>query len=344
MIDKIKIMLENTYIADEKRMGYKQYKAVKKPNTFVNVKYIPLDKNKHDSFFEDNENEEDDIKSIKEIKEHRIKIILIDYLDENKTKLIIEGSIRKWHFGIDRTQDLKKSEFIYCIDKIAQEIGIEDKSLWNATVTQLETGVTIRMKDEHRGIVNCIFDYQAFQKNTFGQFGVEFSGANYDVIFYDQIRRIYNRSDKKERQYKKLTENNFFLRYEIQGHKVSGMEMFRNNFDTLLKIRSNWKSVAENLVLTLEEVKFVNVISPDLYVELKQGEKKQMTNYLTFKGLQSIGLENFRILLQQMKSRKKSTFKGDFIELYEQFSEKDKKEYKKIFTRKLEQKLNSLLK
>lgn len=343
MIDKIKIMLEDTFIADEKRKGYKQYKAVRKPNVFVNVKYIPLDKNKHDPFFEDNEDEEDDIKSIKEIENHRIKVMLIDDLEKQTTKLIIEGNLRKWHFGIDATQDLKKSEFIYCIDKIAQQIGIEDKSLWNAKVTQLETGVTIRMKDEHRGIVNCIFDYHAFQKNTFGQFGVEFTGVNFDIIFYAQIRRIYNRRGKLKRQYDKLTKNNFFLRYEIQGHKVSGMEMFKNNLDTLLKIRSNWKYAAENLLLTLEEVTFVNVISPDLYVELKQGEKKQMTNFLTFKGLQDIRLENFRILIQQMKSRKKSTFKGDFIKLYEQFSEKDKKEYKKIFTLKLEQKLGTLL-
>jgi len=344
MLDKIKIILDNTYVSDENRRGYKQYKGIRNPNKIVNVKYIPLDKNKHDAFFENNVDEEEDLQSVKEIEKHRIKVILIDDTNKHTTKLIVEGSIRKWYFGIDATQDLKRNEFIHCIDSISRIIGLEDKSLWNAKITQLETGVTIRMKDEHRGIVNCIFDYQAFQKNTFGQYGVEFKGANYDVIFYDQIRKIYNHRDKKERQYKKLTNNNFFLRYEIQGHKVSGMDMFKDKLDTLLKVRSNWKYIAENLLLTLDEVTFVNTISPDLYVELKKGGKKEMSRFLTYKGLQEIGLENFRILLEQMKSRKKSAFKKDFVELYNDFSEKDKKDYKKIFSRKLEQKLNFLLK
>ena len=341
MIDKIVINLKNVVIPEEKRKGYKSFKAVSKPNTFVRVKYIALSKQKQSEFYDDILHIEDEIETLKEIDKHRVKVMLIDYLNKGTTTLIVEGSIRKWYFGKDRTQDFKRKEFIHAIDSLAYEIGIEDKSIWNAKVTQLETGLTIRMKDKHRGIISCIFDYKNFKKHTFDEYGVEFSGANYDVIFYDQIRKIYNRKEKKEKTHDKVTKNNFFLRYEIQGHKVSGMDMFNPRLNTLLKIRSNWKYIGENLLNTLNTVMFVNIIDPETYVEVKNGEKKSLSKFLVLKGLQFIGLENFRILVKQMKSKKKPDFKKYFIKVYEDFENKKKENYKDIFTEKLIKKINS---
>ena len=339
MIDKIKIKLENVLIPNEKRKGYFQFPSSKNSKTVVSVKYMALEENKNTEFIQDDFEEDDKLDSYKIIDEHRMKINIVDYRNKETSTLYIEGSIRKWFYGMNSTQDLTKKDFITCIDKLAKEIGINDNSLWNSTVTKLETGVSIKLKEKHRGLVNCIFHYKDFKKHIHGEYGVEFKGVNYDVIFYDQVRKIFNRKGKKEKSHNKISKNNFILRYEIQGHKVSGMLMFKEKLNTLLKIRSNWKYVGTNLLKVLDKTQFVQVISPEAFITVTKGEKTEMAKFLTFKGMQSIGLENFRVILSQMKSKRKSDFRSDFIETYESFAQMDTEDHKAIFTEKVEKRI-----
>ena len=239
---------------------------------------------------------------------------------------------------------MNKKDFIEVVRFLANDIGISENKLWNAKVTKLETGVTIKLRDEHRAIFNCIFGYKAFRKNIYDNTGVEFKGENYDLIFYDMLRNIFNKKDKLERSYRKLSKNNFFLRYEIQGHKVSGMDMFKNKSNTLLKLKSNWKYLGQNLLDTLDKVEFVDVISPDTYMDIKGGTKKQMSHYLIYKGIKKIGLENVRQLIEQMNPKKRAEYKKDFIKIYEEHLVKDRRNYEVIFRQKVEKKLSSLCK
>lgn len=136
---------------------------------------------------------------------------------------MIIGSIRKWYFGINSRQDLSLKKYKKCIRALAKIAGVPVIQIWDATVTQLEIGVTPLLKPKDRSIFHCIYDYKNMPKNIFDKNGVEFKSSNYDVIFYDMLRRMYNRKDKKQELYKKIAKNNFLLRYEIQAHKVSGV-------------------------------------------------------------------------------------------------------------------------
>ena len=164
------------------------------------------------------------------------------------------------------------------------------------------------MKDEEKGVLCCIFDYIASRKNTYSDSGVEFKSSNYDVIFYDVLRRIYNRKGKKQSQLKKIAKNNFLFRYEIQCHKISGTPMFENKLNTLLKIYDSWDYIGENLLKTFCAVKFVNVLSPEISVELKESTLKTMKNYLVYQGMKKIGLENVRVLTGKMKKEKRISY------------------------------------
>ncbi|MFC7356468.1 hypothetical protein ACFQO1_02110 [Jejudonia soesokkakensis] len=327
MVDKIKLILDNIELSNEAFGKFKFFSTAK------NDKRIKVFKRfiKNDSRLNI------------EYKEYKISLTLLSNEKLSNNKLIIEGNFRKWYFGTDNISDLNKKKFCNVVSQVAKKIGIEQNVLWNARVTKLETGVTVKLKEKHRGIVNCIFSYKNFRKNTYDNSGVEFKGENYDVIFYDMLRRMFNRKHKLERQYKKLTKSNFFFRYEIQVHKVSGVDMFKEKANTLLKIKNNWKYLGQNLITTLDNVKFVDVISPSQFMELKGATKKPMTDYLTYKGIESIGMENLRQLINQMKPKSRPDYRRDFIELYEKQLSEDKEDYESIFKEFIQNRVKELI-
>jgi len=341
MIDKIRLIVEDANVPENMNGLFTFYKGKNKKNE-VKIYKCFLEFEEHSEInnilVEDLEDEEQE--SV--LKQYRINLTWFENKKLGKTRLRIDGNLRKWYYGINSSRDLSKKAFIDCIKILAEKIEMEENKLWNAKVTKLETGVTLKLKKKHRGIVNCIFDYKAFHKNTFGETGVEFKSENYDVIFYDHLRRVYNQKEKLERTYKKLAKNNFLFRYEIQSHKVSGTDMFKGKLDTLLRLKSNWKYIGENLLKTLNTVTFVNIVSPEIYSGIKGGTKKQMSKYLIYKGIKSIGIENFRILVEQMNPKKRSKYKKDFLNLYEQFLDIEKENYEVIFTQKVTGKIQSL--
>lgn len=335
MYDKLKLSLDKIALSEQAFSSFTLFGRAKKNNKIeVYKRYINNVSVKQDYEQPDAEHTSSE--------KYRIVLTLLRDNEYNKSKLLVEGNLRKWYYGKHNIRDLNKKDFCLSVRMLAKTIGIEENLLWNASVTKLETGVTLKLKEEHRGIVNCIFDYKAFRKNTYDNSGVEFKGENYDVIFYDMLRRVFNQKNKLERTYKKLTKKNFLFRYEIQGHKVSGMDMFKGKANTLLKLKTNWKYIGTNLINTLNQVKFVNTISPMIYLDIKGGNKTQMTNYLTYKGIESIGLENFRQLIEQMNPKKRSEYKKAFLLIHDEHLRKDKENYKSVFTRKLQDKIDSL--
>jgi len=278
----------------------------------------------------------------KELDKYKLSVIINENTSLNKSQLIIDGSIRKWFTGADSTRDLTRKEFVKCINRIAQLVGLDDKSIWDAKVTQLETGVTLKFKPKYRGIINCIFDYKSFVKNTFDRYGVEFKSSNYDLIFYDQLRRVYNKKGKKQRIYNKLDKKIFVLRYEIQSHKVSGTPMFEGELDTLYKIKNNWKYIGENLIKTLEKVEIKDILSPEIFIDLINGAKTEMNKYLMYEGIKEIGVENLRTLLSQIKNKKRSEYKKYYLELFDNYQEIEKENYEVILRQKLKKRIKQL--
>lgn len=341
MVDKIRMIIEDVELPSNLKGLYTFYRNQSENNGIVIHKcFLELEKHK-----ELNKALVDDLEEEKQeevLKKYRINLTWFENKKIGRIRLKIDGNLRKWYYGLDSSRDLSKKAFVDCIRLLSSKIEVEENKLWNATVTKLETGVTLKLKEKHRGIVNCIFDYKAFDKNIFNTTGVEFKGENYDVIFYDHLRRIYNQKDKREKLYKKIAKNNFLFRYEIQSHKVSGTTMFKNKLNTLLRIKSNWKYIGENLLKTLDIVIFVNILSPEIYSEIKGGTKKQMTKYLIYQGIKKIGVENFRILVEQMNPKKRSQYKKEFLKLYEEFLDVEKKNYEVIFTQKVINKIQSL--
>ncbi|WP_044402045.1 hypothetical protein [Lacinutrix sp. Hel_I_90] len=323
MIDKIKFLLRNYPVNEEMRNSYRKFgKSRFNPEINVLVKYLTREEN-----------------LCKKNKKHSLKLTLAYDTKHGNHKLYIEGSIRKWYYGKYNIRDFNYKDFCQCISLLSKRLEIEENILWNAEITKLETGVTIRFTKEFEGIALCVSRYKNFKKNTYEDKGVKFKGKNYHVIFYDKIREIYNDKDKLERSYDKITKNNFLFRYEIQGHKVSGMKMFKNKVDTLLKVKNNWKYLGDNLIMTLDKVEFIDVISPEAYINLRGGAITEMSEFLIYKGIKAIGIEKTRLLIETLNPKKRTKCRKKYNGIYEKHLIEDRQNYEDIFRQKLLEKL-----
>lgn len=149
MVDRIKFVVDNADLSDE-ILNEKFFKS--RPNKEGTIVYTY--KNNH--IEEDiNEDETDDDKVI--LKSRYSKYLYVQYVqykiskrlpnvDYNvKNKLIIHRNIRKDWFGNGRLADLGYKSFVKKINSYAEEFQIDNKRLWNARVTKIELGVTLRL-------------------------------------------------------------------------------------------------------------------------------------------------------------------------------------------------------
>ncbi len=318
MIDKIKFCVNDFKISKEDLKSFRNYgKAKANENIEVYVKYLA------------NNN-------------HKLALKLAYDLRFNNHRLYIEGSLRKWYYGKHNIQDFNFKDFTECIYLLSKSLNIETNKLWNSKVTKLETGITLRFKKEDEGIVFCISRYKRFKKNIYETKGVKFKGKNYNLIFYDKMREIYNDKEKLERNYRKITKNNFLFRYEIQGQKVSGMDMFKSKANTLLKVKNNWKYLGQNLISTLDTVEFIDVISPQMYMNLKGGSITEISEFLIYKGMKSINIENTRMLIEELNPKKRSDCRKKVKRIYEKHLDQEKRNYEAIFRQTVEKKVISI--
>lgn len=351
MIDKIKLRLENAIIGNAGLDKFGSPSINKNDcNVVVRSRFMYYDKDFNPSDEEITINEE--FKHSKEC----LKISLATNLSSATSRLYIRGNIRKWYMTSKSTRDFKRKDFVGAIALLEKELGLTTNTLWNAAVTQIEIGVRLRLKDRHRGLLFCIAHYKNFKKlsieNEFDEFKkltvsnetVKFIGEKYSILFYDKIKEVFNHSEMKKTNGKKASKNNFYLRYELQIKSVSHMRpSIKDNISTLLLIRNNWKSLGEILKETLEDIVFVDILSPISYDKIKLGAKTEIKNYLMCEGMKSVGIDNFLNLINVIENKKRGEYRNEILAIYEDYIRTNKKAtYKKYLTRKLGKRISAL--
>ncbi len=342
MIDNIKIIIDNVDIDEKnfiKRFKHFHRSTYKRQEKYYFSGFITPDlEGLEEDLFNDNFAKDD---------KPRLKIKLKKDIELDNFTLSIQGSIRKWFYGVRSSQDFTKKKFSKCINDLANLIGIKENEIWRGKITKIETGITLRLKDKHRGMIHDIFKYKNARKNTFSDIGVEFKSANYDVIFYDLVERIFNKGSKgkgknKKSTKKKINKNNFLFRYEIQSHKVSGTKMFQDKLNTVYNIERNWDYIGKNLLDTIEEVVFLKNVSIEDYTILKEGTLKTIKEYLIIMGIKKITPTITSNLISKMSNRKKGEFKKNIFQIYEKYEQKTKTDNKIIFVQELKRRIAKL--
>ena len=358
MVDKIKFIVDNVIL--DKTILEEKFFESKYPNKKGNVTYI----------FRNNVTEEDDIQeddsedsnANKYRKYLYIKYIVlrepkklpnVEY--EIRTELTIHRNIRKDWFGEGSSKDLGSKNFVGVIKKYADLFGVEEKKIWNARVTKVELGVTLKLSSKMKGILSCFDSFKGItEKNIYGENGIGFIGENFSISIYDKLIRlidnneIFKKSKNKKRLLKKISKNHYFLRFELKIEKVSGFYRsdFKNRINHLKEIRDNWNFLGKAVLKLYSDINYIDLISPEVQDTIKGQERKPMDKFLKFTGMKMIGADKFfnQILpLMKDEGSSLSKFRKEYRDFYNDYERVTKFGYKDDFNAILEKKIEKLI-
>jgi hypothetical protein len=368
MVDKIKFIVDNvildktileekfyeTYSSNNKKKKENEEEEEEEEENEI-VTYF-FRNNKTEDISEDFDSEDSDDNKYRKylyikyvVRKKPKKLPNVDY--EIKTELIIHRNIRKDWFGEGSSKDLGFENFIEVIKKYADLFGIEEKKIWNARVTKVELGVTLKLSSKMKGILSCFESFSGItEKNLYGSNGIGFIGENFSISIYDKLSRmvdngeIFKKSRKKNKLVEKIIKKHYFLRFELKVNKVSGF--YRNDFkgriNYLKEIRDNWDYLGQGVLRLYSDINFIDILSPEIQERFRGKEKTQMNEFLKFSGIKAIGEDNFyRYFLPLMKGNG-TKFREYYSETYNEHKQMAKYGYKEDFLAIMEKKIESL--
>ncbi len=256
-------------------------------------------------------------------------------LEENKTTVIICNSLRKWYNGKSMSyHDLDKKKLEACLKLISEKLYIPYELFLESRLMRVEWGASLVFKDNFQGFMSCIHDHKFIKlRCAFGDETVEFRGDNKSVIFYDKLEELQSNSGLKKRPKELLKKNIYILRYEIKVSKVCSYEFTRDFMGTYRSVLENWNLIVDEWQMELQNIKFVDNMTPEIskYLSTNPSETK-VREFLIYKGIKNIGLENFKVFLEKKCPKaKKPRAQSKYLEIFGGFRKMDKKQYNVIF-------------
>lgn len=359
MVDRIKFIVDNASLSEE----ILRQKFFRKPkNKKGNTVYLYKNNFVEEEDFTDGESEV--LKKDSNNTKYR-KHLYIQYIDYGKPKklpnnnydikneLIIHRNLRKDGFGDGTVRDLNFTNFEKVIRGYSKKFIVEEKKFWNARITQLELGVTVKLSSKMRGILTCFENFKDLtEKNVYSNNGIAFIGENFSVSIYDKIEKMWSNKElfknaKRKKYLKdKVSKNNYFLRLELKIMKVSGFNRsaFVGKIDRLKDIRDNWNYLGKALLDLYSDINYIDVLSPEVEDTISGQERKPMDKFLKFQGIKSIGFnEFFNQILPLMKGRG-VRFRKEYQTFVSDYEKKYRTNYEAEFAEKVENRIESLRK
>lgn len=359
MVDRIKFIVDNAEIDPEilKKRFYEGYKDKKTGHTAYTYKnnVVDEDSDKESKNDSDVDNKYSKYLFVKYIKyKNPIRLPNVDY--DIKNMLIIHRNVRRDYslgkIGVSTLTDLSYVKFEKMINKYAKEFAVEENKFWKARVTKLELGVTLRLKSSMKGILSCFDSFDGLNdKHIYGNDGISFIGENFSVSFYDKIEKMYKNNElftkikSKKKLKSQMTKDVYYLRFELKIEKVSGFYKgnFHEKINHLKSIRDNWNHLCQSLVQLYSDVKYIDVLSPEIEDTISGEERTPMNNFLKFKGIQSVGKDVFfNQLLPMMKQSQMSKFRSEYRKFYNDYERKFRYGYQEEFKSFLEERIEKL--
>lgn len=251
-----------------------------------------------------------------------LDILIIERQDYHFT-ITIRNSIRKWYSNDKFTYCFNKKEFKKCIKKIAIKLNVPDYLIYHAIVTKVEYGASVNMDQRFRCFYDCLFSHQhLMKKKIIGAESVSFFGDAKSVIFYDKIVEQKDKDKMKAKTQKQINKKAICLRYEIKFNRVSAVPFAKENMGTIGAIYENWDKIADSWYDELDNVSFVNNLTPNVYNYLENKRKLPFQNFLVYLGIEKLGVENLRVLLLEQSHVNTRRSSGmDFLKIYNDFKE-----------------------
>lgn len=279
---------------------------------------------------------------------YRLKLMLYYDAVKDTFSMVFNGSIKKWYFGENCRRNLNRLQYLDCIKLLSAKIGIEEDDLWNATVTQLESGITLLLSSKFKKINNCLVNHRNFTRTEInttlyfnGRRNKDGKESNYKLKMYEKNLEI-NKNNKdfyndpiQMNVHKKFA----FHRFEIVVKKVSGVAFYKQKANTLKKIGENWKEINLELLRRFTSINFVDLISEGKIIDTSQLNKRDRKKYVQFTKIMQNGfLQELEKFNYYNTSTNRSSKQKRFYKDYEMFLDKKtdyQNEFLVVFKKKL---------
>ena len=115
-------------------------------------------------------------------------------------KVVISGSIRKWHFNKSSLLDLSKTTYTSSMKKLAKDLNIPFAELCQGKITQCEIGQNVRVSCPVSDIIPKLVGYSHLERVQIENETVYFRGKAKKLIIYDKIAEIASKGRNVQRK------------------------------------------------------------------------------------------------------------------------------------------------
>lgn len=265
---------------------------------------------------------------------------------ENSRVLDISGNLRKWWFGDNAFSDFSYGEYLKCLNSLARVLGADIVELLDFRIRMIELGVNVRMHRKYAKIIPAMKSFPRLTKRELiNDETVKFYGEKQIQIVYDKLTEVGKRqlTKKPKKNLKKLTENNFVLRYENVIKSRSGVKI-RNEISTFLMIMDNWNFIADYII---EQFHKIEVVEDYLCVkdkELVDMNYVQIRELFLFLFMEKYTIVEVEKLINKIGNKHRSDYKKKFRGIYTKHLLKENNEIKSVVSNELVKRVVALKK
>ncbi|HZW62096.1 MAG TPA: phage/plasmid replication protein [Flavobacteriaceae bacterium] len=265
---------------------------------------------------------------------------------ENSRILDLSGNLRKWWFGDNAFSDFSYGEYLKCMKSLARVLDADIVELLDFKIRMIELGVNVRMHRKYAKIIPAMKSFPRLtRRELINGETVKFNGEKQIQIVYDKLTEVGKRqlTKKPKKNLKKLTENNFVLRYENVIKSRSGVKI-RNEISTFLMIMDNWNFIADYII---EQFHKIEVVEDYLCVkdkELVDMNYVQIRDLFLFLFMEKYTIVEVEKLINKIGNKHRSDYKKKFRGIYTKHLLKENNEIKSVVSNELVKRVVALKK
>lgn len=209
--------------------------------------------------------------------------------------VIIEGSIRRWHFNDASLLDLKQDSFEKALRNIAKKLNISFEELKKGKITQCEIGLNIKVSIYAIDILPMVVNYSQLDRipNWEDQGTLYFDGTDKQAKLYAKPKEIADKSSYGKQGQRK---------HAFERMRIKGNDFLRIEFT--LKYQRSFNHHGMTYIRSLADL--INNYSDLYYFWAKEANRFILLNKLDYQkkaltskdkyiidGLKNLGYEKF---------------------------------------------------
>lgn len=260
--------------------------------------------------------------------------------EEDIFRLRINGSLRKWYFNGNTLEDLILPQYIDCMRKIAERVGITYTDMLGGRNTKIESGLTVALNAKFEDLLKCFIYYKDFERIAENDTTLYFRGKFYSFILYEKEIEI-NSKCRHNKSYEPIENTKSSLRFEVKVNSVSGVKFYKENANSVRKVIENWNLIVNRINESFMSIQFIDFMETE--IEFEKITFSQLKKYFIIIGMKSIGLQSTFEKFKKVRNGTNITKNRDEIFSLLRSHSSPKTKLREELLTEIEKKINSLL-